>query len=83
MGDSETIIKQLLREGWEEVSRSGSHVTFKKAGEARIITVPHPRKDLGKGLKRAIAKAARWGGDKGAEEQEEPQKVVRRSAGGW
>ena len=58
--ESHKIIKRLTSEGWEEVSRKGSHVTFKKEGIEHLITVPHPRKDLPKGLKRAIEKAAGW-----------------------
>jgi predicted RNA binding protein YcfA (HicA-like mRNA interferase family) len=60
MNESQKIIGRLKKEGWEEVSQKGSHVTLKKAGEANLITVPHPRKDLPTGLKRAIAKAAGW-----------------------
>lgn len=60
MGDSDEIIRRLLREGWIEVSQKGSHQTFKHPQEVKLITVPHPRKDLPKGLKRAIEKAAGW-----------------------
>jgi len=58
--DSKKIIARLEKEGWEEVSQKGSHVTFKKDGIDHLITVPHPRKDLPKGLLRAIEKAAGW-----------------------
>ncbi len=60
MNDSAAIIKRLRKEGWEQVSQKGSHISFKHAAKANIITVPHPRKDLPKGLKRAIEKAAGW-----------------------
>jgi predicted RNA binding protein YcfA (HicA-like mRNA interferase family) len=60
MKDSEEIIRRLEKEGWIEVSRKGSHVTFKKDGVRNLITVPHPRRSLGKSLKRAIARAAGW-----------------------
>lgn len=60
MGDSDAIIKRLLAEGWLRVSVTGSHWTFKREGVAALITVPHPRKDLAKGLKRSIYKAAGW-----------------------
>ncbi|HTU11191.1 MAG TPA: type II toxin-antitoxin system HicA family toxin [Allosphingosinicella sp.] len=50
----------MRREGWAEVSRAGSHVTFKKEGVPHLITVPHPRKDLPRGLRLAIEKAAGW-----------------------
>lgn len=60
MKESEEIIRRLKKEGWVEVSRKGSHVTFKREGERNLITVPHPRKTLGKSLKRAIARVAGW-----------------------
>lgn len=60
MGDSDEIIRRLKKEGWHEVSHTGSHKTFKKAGMEKLVTVPHPRKDIGRGLKRAIWKAAGW-----------------------
>jgi len=60
MGESHAIIRRLRREGWAEVSRAGSHVTFKKEGVPHLITVPHPRKDLPRGLRLAIEKAAGW-----------------------
>lgn len=60
MGDSDKIIRRLLQEGWTEVSQTGSHRTFKHAEQIKLITVPHPRKDLGKGLRRKIEKDAGW-----------------------
>jgi predicted RNA binding protein YcfA (HicA-like mRNA interferase family) len=60
MGDSDTIIHRLLKEGWNEVSHTGSHRTFKHPEVMKLITVPHPRKSLGAGLKRAIQRAAGW-----------------------
>jgi predicted RNA binding protein YcfA (HicA-like mRNA interferase family) len=60
MDESKKLIRRLLNEGWEEVSRKGSHATFKKEGVPHLITIPDPRKDLPKGLKRAIEKAAGW-----------------------
>jgi len=60
MGESADIIRLLEKDGWKRVSQKGSHVTLKKAGEKNLITVPHPRKTLGKSLKRAIARAAGW-----------------------
>jgi predicted RNA binding protein YcfA (HicA-like mRNA interferase family) len=60
MTESKKIIDRLLREGWAEVSQKGSHVSFKKEGVTYLITVPHPRKDLGKGLRLRIEKAAGW-----------------------
>lgn len=60
MGDSDRIIRRLLNEGWIETSQTGSHRTFKHPAEIKLITVPHPRKDLGTGLRRKIEKAAGW-----------------------
>ena len=60
MGDSDEIIRRLLKEGWIEVSQTGSHRTFKHPEVIKLVTVPHPRKDLSKGLKRAIQKGAGW-----------------------
>ena len=60
MGDSDDIVERLRREGWKQVRQKGSHVTFKKEGIRDLITVPHPRKTLGKSLKRAIARVAGW-----------------------
>lgn len=58
MGDSDDIIRRLRKDGWVEVRQTGSHKSFKHPGVAHIITVPHPRKDMKPGLKRAIEKAA-------------------------
>lgn len=60
MGDSDEIIRRLQREGWVEVSQTGSHRTFKHSDMIKLITVPHPRKEIGKGLKRAIQREAGW-----------------------
>jgi predicted RNA binding protein YcfA (HicA-like mRNA interferase family) len=60
MKESEDVIRRLEKDGWVQVSQKGSHVTLKKDGERNLITVPHPRKELGKSLKRAIARAAGW-----------------------
>lgn len=60
MNESADIIQRLEKDGWKRVSQKGSHVTLKKEGERNLITVPHPRKALGKSLKRAIARAAGW-----------------------
>lgn len=58
--NSREIIRRLEREGWVRTSVDGSHQTFKKAGVRHLITVPHPKKDLGKGLASKIAKQAGW-----------------------
>jgi predicted RNA binding protein YcfA (HicA-like mRNA interferase family) len=52
-----TKLIQLLKENGFEVSRvKGSHHQMKKGG--MVVTVPHPKKDLGVGLVNAILKQA-------------------------
>ena len=48
------VIRKLERAGWTLVRVAGSHHTFKHPAWAAVVTVPHPRKDLGKGLVRQI-----------------------------
>ncbi|WP_297610919.1 type II toxin-antitoxin system HicA family toxin [uncultured Sutterella sp.] len=47
---SAEMIKLLERLGWKVVRQSGSHIQLKKDGVEKLITIPHPRKDLKKGL---------------------------------
>lgn len=54
--DSRKIIQILKAEGFEEVSKRGSHLKLRK-GE-RIVIVPHPKKDLPTGTARSIYKQA-------------------------
>jgi len=42
--DSKTLIRKLEEAGWKEVSRDGSHRTFKHPKVREIVTVQHPRK---------------------------------------
>lgn len=55
---SADVIKLLEKSGWVLQRSVGSHHTFKKTGVAHIITVPHPRKDVPKGLLSTILKQA-------------------------
>lgn len=48
------VIRKLEKAGWKLDRVSGSHHTFKHPTVAAIVTVPHPRKDLGRGLVRQI-----------------------------
>jgi predicted RNA binding protein YcfA (HicA-like mRNA interferase family) len=57
---SRDIIRRLEREGWRLARVTGSHHVFKNAVSDETIVVPHPKKDLGKGLVRAIYKDAGW-----------------------
>jgi predicted RNA binding protein YcfA (HicA-like mRNA interferase family) len=56
--NSKAIIARLLREGFEKVSQTGSHVKLRKEG--RTVIVPHPKRDLPTGTARNIAKQAGW-----------------------
>jgi predicted RNA binding protein YcfA (HicA-like mRNA interferase family) len=58
--NSRDIIRRLEREGWTHVRTTGSHHVFKSAITGRTVVIPHPKKDLGKGLVRAIYKSAGW-----------------------
>jgi predicted RNA binding protein YcfA (HicA-like mRNA interferase family) len=57
---SREIIRRLTKEGWTLVRVTGSHHVFKHPDSKDIVTVPHPKKDLGKGLVHAIYRGAGW-----------------------
>lgn len=61
--NSRDIIRRLEREGWSVVRTTGSHHVLKHPGQSQTIVVPHPKKDLGKGLVHAIYKGAGWDPD--------------------
>ena len=54
---SADLVRELVHAGFVLVRVRGSHHLFKKAGFPPII-VPHPKKDLGKGLVASIRKVA-------------------------
>jgi predicted RNA binding protein YcfA (HicA-like mRNA interferase family) len=56
--NSRKIIERLTKEGFELVSIRGSHHKYRKDG--RVVTVPHPKKDLPLGTARNIARQAGW-----------------------
>ena len=56
---SREVIRLLEDDGWYEVRVTGSHHHFKHGMKSGIITVPHPRSDLGKGLINSILKQAK------------------------
>ena len=60
MTKSGDIIRRLERDGWTIVRITGSHHVFKHQAFSKVVTIPHPKKDLGKGLVRAIYKGAGW-----------------------
>jgi predicted RNA binding protein YcfA (HicA-like mRNA interferase family) len=53
---SADLCRLLERAGWVLTRTRGSHRQYTKDG--RTVTVPHPKKDLGIGLVRAIRKQA-------------------------
>ncbi|HEN3578600.1 TPA: type II toxin-antitoxin system HicA family toxin [Yersinia enterocolitica] len=54
--ESGELIKQLQDAGWQiregKKTHGGSHITLCKPGIRKIITLPHPRKELSKGMLR-------------------------------
>ncbi|MDR2051125.1 MAG: type II toxin-antitoxin system HicA family toxin [Deltaproteobacteria bacterium] len=53
--NSKKVLKRLRQEGFEEVSRKGSHVKMRHK-DGRMTIVPDPKKDLPSGTLRAIEK---------------------------
>lgn len=47
---SDEAIEKLEAAGWYRDRQKGSHLTMKKDGEFLLLTIPHPRKELGRGL---------------------------------
>jgi predicted RNA binding protein YcfA (HicA-like mRNA interferase family) len=58
MVNSRDLIRELESMGWVLDRVNGSHHIFKHANRAGILVIPHPRRDLGKGLVAAIRKQA-------------------------
>ncbi|RTL97140.1 addiction module toxin, HicA family [Ancylobacter aquaticus] len=58
--NSRDIRKRLEAEGWRLERIRGSHHVFRHPANGAIIVLPHPKKDLGHGLVRAIYRAAGW-----------------------
>jgi predicted RNA binding protein YcfA (HicA-like mRNA interferase family) len=56
---SADLIKLLVSNGWKVVRVRGSHHQFSHPDKpGNVVTVPHPRKDLGVGLVHMIKKQA-------------------------
>jgi len=55
-----TNSRKIIRRGWTLIRVTGSHHVFKSARSGETLVIPHPKKDLGKGLVRAIYKGAGW-----------------------
>jgi len=56
--NSADLIRELNRAGWRLDRVRGSHHVFRHPAKPGIVVVPHPRKDLGTGLARAIRRQA-------------------------
>lgn len=54
--NSQKLLKRLKDEGFEEVSKKGSHLKLRKGD--RTVILPHPKKDLPLGTVRSIYKQA-------------------------
>jgi predicted RNA binding protein YcfA (HicA-like mRNA interferase family) len=54
---STDLIRELIADGWVLDRVNGSHHVFTKPGQ-RPVVVPHPKKDLGRGLVAAIKRQA-------------------------
>lgn len=55
---SADLIKQLEADGWKLRSVRGSHHVFEHPTKPGHVSVPHPKKDLGKGLIHRLLKDA-------------------------
>jgi predicted RNA binding protein YcfA (HicA-like mRNA interferase family) len=55
---SEDLMAELRRAGWQQVRVRGSHHVMRHPERPGIVVVPHPKKDLGKGLVSAIRRQA-------------------------
>ena len=56
--NSAEVIRQLEQAGWVLANVRGSHHVFRHPEKPGHISVPHPRKDLGKGLIHKLLKEA-------------------------
>ena len=55
---SADLIRDMQRAGWTLDRVNGSHHIFKHPNRLGIVVVPHPKKDLGQGLVKAIRRHA-------------------------
>jgi predicted RNA binding protein YcfA (HicA-like mRNA interferase family) len=56
--DSAKLIKHLKKDGWRLDRVKGSHHVFTHPAKPGHVSVPHPKKDLGRGLVASIKKLA-------------------------
>lgn len=55
---SSDLIRELIEVGWVLDRVRGSHHVFRHPSRPGIVVVPHPKKDLSKGLVAKIRKQA-------------------------
>ncbi|MFO1351877.1 MAG: type II toxin-antitoxin system HicA family toxin [Gammaproteobacteria bacterium] len=55
---SQDLIVEVQADGWKLDRISGSHHMFKHPTKPGTLVIPHPKKDLGKGLVHAIRRVA-------------------------
>ncbi len=55
---SADVIAALKADGWKLDRVKGSHHNFKHETKPGVVTVPHPKKDLGRGLVKNIEKVS-------------------------
>jgi predicted RNA binding protein YcfA (HicA-like mRNA interferase family) len=58
--NSRDIKRRLEQEGWILDRVTGSHHVFKHPLIRQTVVLPHPKKDLGRGLVRNIYKRVGW-----------------------
>ena len=56
--NSRDPIRELEADGWRLTRIRGSHHQFRHPRKSGTVTIPHPKKDLGIGLVKAIRKQA-------------------------
>jgi len=57
--NSKQLVKEMKGAGWELKRIKGSHHQFTHPDFGHSVTVPHPKKELGKGLVNVIRKQVR------------------------
>ena len=57
--DSRKLLRELRKAGWRVKRIRGSHYHLQHKDYKHVVTVPHPKKDLPKGLVKAIRKQAK------------------------
>lgn len=53
---SAAIIKIIEADGWYQVRQKGSHCQYRHPTKPGVVTVPHPKSDMGIGTIKSIEK---------------------------